>query len=162
MEPVELCKYIREHISYLVLQNMRNIQSNWDEWMVNLKKTTIESDKLGNLILETFGEIEDHLRKKEKIFYPFVEVVTDWKKSGSSSSVIKNPIDKMKEEQQNILRKISTIRQLTSSINSDLCESKVCVHCLTELFGIEQELNKEFHIEQTILFPKLMKSEVKV
>jgi len=162
MEPVELCKYIKEHSSYHINQGIKNISANWNEWMIELKQTTSEAEKLGDLILETFREIEDHLRKKEKIFYPFVEVLTDWMRKGSKreTSIIKNPIAKMIDEQQSILRKISNIRQITSSFNSSLCKNKVCVLCMTELFGIEQELNKEFHIEQTILFPKLLEMEV--
>jgi iron-sulfur cluster repair protein YtfE (RIC family) len=118
-----------------------------------------EINSLKNITLHLFALIEDHLRKKERIFYPFVSVSKEWKsKENAKNNLIKNPIRQISDEQSVIRREWMKLRNITTEIESIACKSKHCLTCLTGLFDIEQELNKQFHLEQTILFPKLLEN----
>lgn len=158
MEPEELCDYMRERQNHSIFQSITSVTLCLDNWVEELQRAGLEKvNTLKETTLRLFALIEDHLRKKEKIFYPFVRISKDWKnKENAKNTLIKNPIRQIADEQINIRKEWMNLRNLTAEIESIACNSKLCATCLTGLFDIEQELNKQFHLEQTILFPKLL------
>jgi iron-sulfur cluster repair protein YtfE (RIC family) len=157
IEPVEMCRLIQEHYHYKIKNSSNYILSHLDAWMKEYNLRFQESDSLKFQIVKTLQNIEDHLRKKETIFFPFVEVISHWNNGNDQKpSLVKNPILKMTTEQKDIAKNIYEIRAKTNKNDMSFCYSIICKMCLNEMLELEQTLNELFHIEQTILFQKLI------
>lgn len=160
MNAEELCTYLKDRSMYSIHQNMIQISRTLDAWRTDFVKLGLLDESFFSILKETLSEIESHLRRKETIFYPFVSLLVNRNTlSDEPAPLAQNAITMLKKEYKAIRLKLSQLRQQTDLIDTAACTHKLCIQNLTALFEIEQEIQKQFHIEQTILFPKIVNLE---
>jgi iron-sulfur cluster repair protein YtfE (RIC family) len=156
----ELSDFLKDRYHYKIIQGMEIVMQKLDNWVLELKEQGCTCQDLKQLVKQTFSDIESHLRKKEKVFYPYVSTIEDKKSMAEGEiALVKQPISTLIKEQKNIQQLLLKIKLDTANIDSYNCKSKVCIMCMSTLFEIEQDLNRLFHIEQSVLFPKLLQTK---
>jgi iron-sulfur cluster repair protein YtfE (RIC family) len=152
----ELSDFLKDRYHYKIIQGMEIVMQKLDNWVLELKEQGCTCKDLKQLV----SDIESHLRKKEKVFYPYVSTIEDKKSMAEGEiALVKQPISTLIKEQKNIQQLLLKIKLDTANIDSYNCKSKVCIMCMSTLFEIEQDLNRLFHIEQSVLFPKLLQTK---
>ena len=156
MNPDELCSYLKDRSMYPIHQNMIQISNTLEQWKIDFVKLGLLQESFFELLQDTLTEIESHLRRKETIFYPFVSVLTSRNPNPDKPAPLaQNAMSMLKKEYSSIRLKLTSLRQHTDLIDMAACSHKLCILNLGALFEIEQEILKQFHVEQTILFPKI-------
>jgi len=162
MEPDQLHAFLKDRYHYKIKQSMSVVMDYLEDWILEGTLPVAESERLEKAIKNVFSYIDTHIRKKETVFYPYISQLV---KNGSTGKTVdgvedyhflNKPIQTLRTEQRYIQKQLLEIKMVTSLIDTDKCSSTACIMCMTALFEIENETGKQFHIEQTILFPKLM------
>ena len=121
------------------------------------KNSEIEFNKLALQLLE-------HCRSEEETFFPYIKKLLDastvkFNFSSHQISLIKNPIRVLENEHKDSLHAINEIKELTEGFKSISGES-----LYNELMGalsiFNRNLHLHFHIENNLLFPKLLEIEL--
>lgn len=162
MSAAALCEFVQNKHNKKIRQSMQLIGMHLDKWMESYLKQNPLSEGLKDKIMALFDLVDTHLRKEETVLFPFVAKM-DAKLKGfdmenfPKQSIIANPIKMMQEEHNKITDRISEIRSITNNYTVSDCNEGDCILCMTEMFDLEQEMMKQIFVEQTILFPKILR-----
>lgn len=108
-------------------------------------------------------ELLQHTSKEEKILFPMIKELVNFKKRGVKSTVpfgtIQNPITVMEDEHAGAGEELESIRRLTNNfiLPANACYSFQSLYKLLEEF--EEDLHQHIHLENNILFPKAIELE---
>lgn len=120
------------------------------------KNIGLEFHKLSHQLIE-------HCKSEEQTFFPYIKKLLDASalKSNFSShqiSLIKNPIRVLETEHKDSLNIINDIKDFTN--NFELLEGEILYNQLMEaLTSFDRNLHLHFHIENNLLFQKLLEIE---
>jgi regulator of cell morphogenesis and NO signaling len=123
--------------------------------------------EINDLFVESSGDLGAHMKKEELILFPFVRKLQAAKDLGSEMERphfghAENPIDMMKEEHEDEgerFRQISTLSN-NYSIPEDGCNTYGVTYALLKEF--EDDLHLHIHLENNILFPRVIALEKEV
>lgn len=141
--------------SYLSEFSTSNNENSRVNYLV--KNITIEFQKLEKQLIE-------HCKSEELTFFPYIKKLLDVKNSKSNFSshqisLIKNPIRVLENEHKDSLKALEEIKELTD--NFHMIDGEVVYNQLMEaLSTFNRNLHLHFHIENNLLFPKLLEIEL--
>jgi iron-sulfur cluster repair protein YtfE (RIC family) len=156
--PEELMDYItvKHHwftkcMLNLILQHSLKLANDGQSQALNIYEAVF---KLNNFALKHFSD-------EEEILFPYAKKLIEWQHEGVSFgipviNIIGNPIIRFMKEHENILELMEQIRNLTgnySSMNTRKCKLMLLHY---ELLELDQDFQKQFFIEDNILFNKLL------
>ena len=106
-------------------------------------------------------DLTQHMKKEEMILFPFARLVGKSKKEENQAfDNVENPVNVMMHEHENEGDRFREIRSLTNDYTppADGCTTYRVAFSLLEEF--EDDLHKHIHLENNILFPKLVNAGV--
>jgi len=125
--------------------------------------------KLLTKIEQKFSELMDkliqHCDKEDKILFPYIRKLNDFsREKGSPSSpktisIIKNPIRVLEAEHEQAALTLSEIKKAANNYSIPPNAPPLFKTLMENLRGFEKELHMHLHIENNILFPKLIALE---
>jgi regulator of cell morphogenesis and NO signaling len=107
-------------------------------------------------------DLTQHMKKEEMILFPYAREVGKSKKGENQVfASVENPVNVMMHEHENEGDRFREIRDLTNQYTppADGCTTYRVAFSLLEEF--EDDLHKHIHLENNILFPKLVSAGVK-
>ena len=120
------------------------------------KNIGLEFNKLSLQLIE-------HCKSEELTFFPYIKKLLDVKHSKSNFSshqisLIKNPIRVLENEHRDSLQALNELKELTDNFHA--IEGEEVYNQLMEAFTtFNRNLHLHFHIENNLLFPKLLEIE---
>lgn len=120
------------------------------------KNIGLEFNKLSLQLIE-------HCKSEELTFFPYIKKLLDVKHSKSNFSshqisLIKNPIRVLENEHRDSLQALNELKELTENFHA--IEGEEAYNQLMEaLKTFNRNLHLHFHIENNLLFPKLLEIE---
>jgi regulator of cell morphogenesis and NO signaling len=107
-------------------------------------------------------EMAAHLREEEEVCFPAIKRAYATRKAGSAAEAkdietIQTSLTKLSQEHEGIGEAVHTIRHLAKdyAIPGDVCNTFVVTY--QKLKEFEDDLHKDVHLENNILFPKAAK-----
>ncbi len=122
---------------------------------------TIEINKIFSVV---YKDLIHHMMKEESIIFPYVKYLIKVKNNESKLEkpffgTVQNPINMMEAEHTSAGDSLFQIRKFTDnySIPADACTTYSAYY--KELKEFEEDLHKHVHLENNILFPKVIELE---
>lgn len=115
--------------------------------------------KIYDLFEGASTELAQHMKKEEIILFPYAKKIANNEMNGTSTlRSVENPVSVMMHEHENEGDRFREIRELTNdyTLPTDACRTYKVTYSMLEEF--EADLHKHIHLENNILFPKLLKS----
>lgn len=107
-----------------------------------------------------------HMSKEEDVLFPAIKqmlkVMQQGGKSKGPGGAIKNAVHKMESEHDETLQYLQRFRQITNNYDETKLTSEEQKRMYHELQSFENDANKHVHLENNILFPKLIILEGKI
>ena len=103
-------------------------------------------------------ELVQHMNKEEFVLFPYARLkAKDTFDETSTLGNVEDPVEMMKYEHENEGDRFREIRKLTNdyTLPSEACSTYKVTYSMLEEF--EADLHKHIHLENNILFPKLLK-----
>ena len=119
---------------------------------------------INELFKEVASELTVHMKKEEKILFPYVKHLVKSKREGEDPNfphfvTVNNPIKLMKGEHEFSGEIFETIARLSNQYNApnDVCDTYKAFYAKLEEF--EKDLHQHILLENNILFPKAIELE---
>ncbi len=119
---------------------------------------------LETIFKELKREIESHLMKEEQILFPYIRQIEAFVEAKGPQPVvhcgsIQNPVRQMEHEHDNAGAALEKMRETTSdySLPGDACLTFRALY--DGLQALEKDLHEHIHLENNILFPKVVEIE---
>lgn len=160
----ELAGYISDKHHSFTRRIAENILERLNQLMGSEERGREEYRHLRNLCDMLFSELNNHMRKEETILFPFIRKMVQTEqgqveKEFPAVTMVKNPIDLLLREHRRISLLLQEIRVTTHNYKPAEERSTYCKLCLSELFDLDQDIQKHFYLEETVLYPKLLALE---
>ena len=122
-----------------------------------VKNIEIEFNKLAHQLVA-------HCKSEELTFFPYIKKLLDVKNSTSNFSshqisLIKNPIRVLENEHKDSLKALEDLKELTNNFLT-IDGEDVYNQLMVALSTFNRNLHLHFHIENNLLFPKLLEIEL--
>jgi len=119
-----------------------------------------ETNLIYHLFLRLSDELLDHMNKEEEILFPKIKILVDKTYSKSvffSYGTISNPIKMMEMEHESAKKVLKEIEELSNKYNPppNACNTYKALY--NSLKEFQDDLHIHIHLENNILFPKVMK-----
>jgi len=149
----EVLDFIEESIKKLLVNSncdnsLKAILKNIDEKFVDFKH-----------------KITDHCEKEDKILFPYMRKLYELRRdkifanTSSKDSFIKKPIQLLEAEHAQACTVLSDIKKITQKFSIPLNAPQEYVKLMEHLNEFEKEFHLHLHIENNILFPKVIALE---
>lgn len=163
MSASELCEYIAKRHHGFIREEMDKIKDHLKTATQVDSGLAPELKEIVQLFARVREEIEQHFRREEKILFPFIRSLTADKKFSDeaepAAKLIEKPLDEMNEDHRLIGLIFSEIRTLSRNYFQVPESSPTHKLCYEELIALEEDLEKQFYVEEKILTPKLIALE---
>ncbi len=119
-----------------------------------------ETNLIYHLFLRLSDELLDHMNKEEEILFPKIKILVDKTYSKSvffSYGTISNPIKMMEMEHESAKKVLKEIEELSNKYNSPPSACNTYKALYNSLKEFQDDLHIHIHLENNILFPKVMK-----
>jgi len=119
-----------------------------------------ETNLIYHLFLRLSDELLDHINKEEEILFPKIKILVDKTYSKSvffSYGTISNPIKMMEMEHESAKKVLKEIEELSNKYNSPPSACNTYKALYNSLKEFQDDLHIHIHLENNILFPKVMK-----
>ena len=119
-----------------------------------------ETNLIYHLFLKLSDELLDHMNKEEEILFPKIKILVDKTYSKSvffSYGTISNPIKMMEMEHESAKKVLKEIEELSNKYNSPPSACNTYKALYNSLKEFQDDLHIHIHLENNILFPKVMK-----
>jgi len=105
-------------------------------------------EPLGRLVQELSGELTAHMAKEERVLFPAI--------LADNQRVLGQPIAAMEAEHRDAGEKLEQVRRLTNdfTLPEDACNTFRAYW--EELSSLDRELKQHIHLENNILFPRVL------
>lgn len=154
---------IRVHHNY-IKSNVAVITEHIDESVKKCKKDYQRFTTIKTLFEEMADELLTHLTKEEDELFPYIKelsfaVENKLSLNRSKFGVIKNPVRVMEFEHENTTNILKQIRKTSQdfSIDNLACDEGKKVY--GKLIEFEENMQQHVHLENNILFPKVIELE---
>jgi regulator of cell morphogenesis and NO signaling len=108
-------------------------------------------------------DLEPHLMKEEHVLFPYIAELAGAEKPRSSPfGSVGNPIRMMEREHELVGNEMRLIRALTNDFTPPKDGCNTYRVCFAELLRFEQDLHRHVHLENNVLFPKVLALEQRV
>lgn len=154
-------------IDYIEKKYHRYIREKTPEISAYIKKVALvhghhrpELLTIRDLFLEGVEDLLSHLEKEEQILFPFAKNLMEQKEFDTPFfGNVNNPINCMKEEHSNEGERYEKIAQLSNNYTppAEACNTYKVVYAQLQEF--EDMLHQHVHLENNILFPKIVELE---
>ena len=119
-----------------------------------------ETNLIYHLFLRLSDELLDHINKEEEILFSKIKILVDKTYSKSvffSYGTISNPIKMMEMEHESAKKVLKEIEELSNKYNPppNACNTYKALY--NSLKEFQDDLHIHIHLENNILFPKVMK-----
>lgn len=109
-------------------------------------------------------DLEQHLVKEEQVLFPYVRDLVDHAREGCGALVspfgsVENPIRMMEREHEEAGAALKQIRTLTDDYTAPEDGCTTYAVCMAELKRFEQDLHRHVHLENNVLFPRVIELE---
>jgi regulator of cell morphogenesis and NO signaling len=164
---MELIDHILEHYHVRTRQDLEVLNQ------TSAKVASVHGERhpnvvaLRELVTVLIGELMPHMMKEEQVLFPFARdldaAVTNGAMVGSSCfGTVQNPIRMMEYEHDQAGELLLRIRKATNDFElpEDACATFQTLYRTLE--GFERLTHQHIHLENNILFPKLIELESKV
>jgi regulator of cell morphogenesis and NO signaling len=126
-----------------------------------------EAKKTYSIFLELKLKLDEHLRKEAYILFPYAlkllgKAVGAEAPESLSVGLLKNPLQVMQIEHTAMLELLGELRKGFHNFSLPIGDDRKKRMLYGELFLLEQTLYGHAHVQQNILFPKLMEAEQKI
>ena len=107
------------------------------------------------------ANLEQHFKDEEEVLFPYAKKLLEWKRTRNNAmvpliNIISNPIHRFVEVHNHLMDLLKDIRSITDNYTI-LSNNKNQLKLLhAELFELEQDLQQQIHLENNILFSKLI------
>ena len=119
-----------------------------------------ETNLIYHLFLRLSDELLDHMNKEEEILFPKIKILIDKTYSKSvffSYGTILNPIKMMEMEHESAKKVLKEIEELSNKYNSPPSACNTYKALYNSLKEFQDDLHIHIHLENNILFPKVLK-----
>jgi len=127
-----------------------------------------ELARIENAFRQVSRDLGPHLMKEEHVLFPYITELVEWATSNdeqprsSPFGSVGNPIRMMEREHEEVGKEMRLIRELTSDFTPPEDGCTTYRVCFSELLRFEQDLHRHVHLENNILFPKVLALEESV
>ncbi len=123
-----------------------------------------ETIKINQLFLAVAEELISHMEKEEKILFPYIKNKVKSLRENTNLpqphfGTAKNPIKMMEEEHENAGDIFKEIAKLSNNFTPPLMACSTYKVLYFKLKEFEEDLHQHIHLENNILFPKIIKME---
>jgi regulator of cell morphogenesis and NO signaling len=157
MTAEQLISYILIHHHFYVRQNMPAILSHLEKVTAKHSENFPYMVKVLQLFTAIKEEITLHMQKEEMVLFPRIKEIESLagkeQKVNFAGSYINGPINMLEMEYEHAGNMLYEIRQLTQNYTPPLDACATFKVCLAELKEFEEDLHKDVHIENNLLFP---------
>lgn len=121
-----------------------------------------ELREIATLFLAGAQELAAHMKKEELILFPFIRKMVTSGSATASFGSVSNPISMMKHEHDLEGERFRRIAELSNNYTPppEACNTYRVTYALLHEF--EQDLHLHIHLENNILFPKVIELEKKI
>ena len=119
-----------------------------------------ETNLIYHLFLRLSDELLDHMNKEEEILFPKIKILIDKTYSKSvffSYGTILNPIKMMEMEHESAKKVLKEIEELSNKYTPPLSACNTYRALYNSLEEFQDDLHIHIHLENNILFPKVLK-----
>lgn len=109
-------------------------------------------------------DLLSHMMKEEQVLFPYIVELQEAVSRGEDKPVpffgtVRNPVRMMMTEHDTVGDMLKSMRQLSSNfvVPSDACVSYAALY--EALAGLESDLHKHIHLENNLLFPRVIEME---
>jgi len=152
-------KYVRENIPPLLeyTQKVAKVHG----------ATNPEVVQIARLFIDLAAELHQHMAKEEQILFPYIKRLADAKKASqpvqpAPFGSAENPIAMMEHEHDTAGKIMKEIRRLSSNFNFPENACNTYRVSYLKLNEFEEDLYRHIHLENNILFPKVIEAEQKL
>lgn len=127
-----------------------------------------ELNRIENAFQQVSRDLAPHLMKEEHVLFPYIAELLEWASSkdeqprSSPFGSVGNPIRMMEREHEEVGKEMRLIRELTSDFTPPEDGCTTYRVCFSELLRFEQDLHRHVHLENNVLFPKVLTLEEQV
>lgn len=158
-------------VDYIVNNHHQYIQEKTPELLNLLAKVAKvhgeqhpELNEIAGIFNVVADELMSHMQKEEQVLFPAIKALVNQKNTGNGKAdfpfgSIQNPIRMMEEEHTDAGDGMDTIRKLSRDymVPDDACTSYRLLFDM--LAAYENDLHQHVHLENNILFPKIIEME---
>jgi len=160
----ELAAYVTDNHHGFTRQSAEVIHDLLNQLTLSGEYSKEDFRYLWNLFDLLFNELDRHMKKEETLLFPLIRKMTQALQGRDnhdlpSSLAIRNPVILLTKEHRRIQLILEEIRLATNHYIFGEEASELRKACLSEMFEIDQDIQKHFYIEETILYPKLLSLE---
>jgi len=162
---IELMEFIvSTHHSFVrnALQKILNYSN-----QVELNNLIDKPNELNGLIEHLFQDMHNHMEKEERILFPLIKYLVETEKFGErpktrNYGTVRNPIRQMLSEHETALEIIKKIRNVLTKARNDKINNDPLALLFPLISEFETDLQKHIHLENDILFPRIIELENKL
>lgn len=164
LHPDQLCDYIeRKHHQYIT-KNHPLIVAYIERVYAAHGKQHPELATVLSLFGQVGYELLDHMQKEETILFPLirkmVQVRSEQAEAGTNSTlVIDDSIEELTQEHENAGNMLKEISLITNKYQTPETACETYSVMLAKLEEFEKDLHMHVHLENNVLFPKIMELE---
>ncbi len=123
--------------------------------------------QVNELFTEVSQELSAHMKKEELILFPYMKQLIKADYEGKSPTApsfgtVKNPIQMMEYEHENVGQVFKKIERLTNNYTPPNGACNTFRALFAKLDEFEQDLHLHIHLENNILHPKIIQLEKKI
>ncbi len=124
-----------------------------------------ELNRIENAFRRISDDLGPHLLKEERVLFPYIGELVEWAEAkdgrprSSPFGSVGNPIRMMELEHEAVGAEMRRLRDLTSGFTppDDGCTTYRV--CFSELLRFEQDLHRHMHLENNVIFPRILTLE---
>lgn len=127
-----------------------------------------ELSRIESAFQQVSRDLGPHLMKEEHVLFPYIAELVEWAGAtdapprSSPFGSVGNPIRMMEREHEEVGKEMRLIRELTSDFTPPEDGCTTYRVCFSELLRFESDLHRHVHLENNVLFPKVVALEEQV
>lgn len=165
--PDFLADYIVNTHHRYVRKNLPDIRAYAEKVMQVHGNRHPELLRIRQLVEEVYNEMMAHMLKEEKVLFPYIKELVNAQNptqplQAAHFGTVQNPIHMMEMEHEVVGTNLATIRELSHdyTLPEDACASYSLMYRMLDEF--EEDLHLHVHLENNILFPRVLEIEKQV
>ncbi len=153
IETEVLCEYIEEKLHRLLRHQSDLIKKYLERDLYCVCNCTTQFSLIRMLFHRLDDEMEQVFRKESLILFPLIR---ENERRSSPRKIQEAAFKRLRESHSKMIQISQKIRQLTSNYFAKPGWNSPAKLCVNELFNFEQSLQNWIHLEEGILFPKVI------
>ncbi len=156
LTPEGLCNLIEMDFIPDIQLSLEDIQKYFDK-NIHTKADPVSAELVALMFIKLKDEL-DHLFRKEKgILFPFIkQSFAGTMRVGKSKGIDAKVIDSLNKTQKGIIQLLQKMRQVLNNYSPLSYSTPEWKDCVNDMFELENKIFQWIHIEQTLLYPKVV------